>query len=193
MKKIYFSGLKAGAAPMVLALALYSGQAYAQDNANAAVDCKANPADPSCQASTAQGASANDKTIVVTGSITRNPAAATASPVVSITSEDLNTRGISTVSEALQTLSANNAGTAQPSWSTLGFATGASAPSLRGLNDAYTLTLFNGLRSALYPLGDDGYRNFVDINSIPESIVDRVTVLLDGASATYGSDAIAGV
>ncbi|MGZ3198958.1 MAG: TonB-dependent receptor plug domain-containing protein [Croceibacterium sp.] len=193
VKKIYFSGLKAGAAPMVLALALYSGQAYAQDNANAAVDCKANPADPSCQASTAQGASANDKTIVVTGSITRNPAAATASPVVSITSEDLNTRGISTVSEALQTLSANNAGTAQPSWSTLGFATGASAPSLRGLNDAYTLTLFNGLRSALYPLGDDGYRNFVDINSIPESIVDRVTVLLDGASATYGSDAIAGV
>jgi len=105
----------------------------------------------------------------------------------------MQTRGVSTVAETLQTLSANNAGTAAPSWSTLGFATGASAPSLRGLNDAYTLTLFNGMRSALYPLGDDGYRNFVDINSIPESIVDRVDVLLDGASATYGSDAIAGV
>ena len=78
-------------------------------------------------------------------------------------------------------------------WSSFGFATGASAPSLRGLNDAYTLTLFNGMRTAPYPLGDDGYRNFVDINTIPASIVDRIDVLQDGASATYGADAIAGV
>ncbi|HEY7808721.1 MAG TPA: TonB-dependent receptor [Croceibacterium sp.] len=190
MKNIYSSRLKAGVAPMVLGFALFSGQAYAQDNGNAtntSVDCKANPQDPSCT-----GAKSNN-TIVVTGSITRNPAAATASPVVSITADQMQTRGQSTVTDVLQTLSANNAGTAQPSWSTLGFATGASAPSLRGLNDAYTLTLFNGQRSALYPLADDGYRNFVDINSIPESIVQSVDVQLDGASATYGSDAIAGV
>jgi iron complex outermembrane receptor protein len=187
VKNIYLSGLKAGVAPMVLGLALYSGQAFAQDNA---VDCSVTPNDPSCVTT---APATQDRTIVVTGSITRNPAAATASPVVSVSADDLNTRGISSVAEALQTLSANNAGTAQPSWSTLGFATGASAPSLRGLNDAYTLTLFNGMRSALYPLADDGYRNFVDINSIPQSIIDRVDVLLDGASATYGSDAIAGV
>jgi iron complex outermembrane receptor protein len=193
VKNIYSSRLKAGVAPMVLGLALFSGQAYAQDtaaNANAPADCKTNPTAAGCQTE-AEGA--NDRVIVVTGSITRNRSAATASPVVSVSSEDLHTRGISTVAEALQTLSANNAGTAAPSWSTLGFASGASAPSLRGLNDAYTLTLFNGMRSAFYPLGDDGYRNFVDINSIPESIVDRIDVLLDGASATYGSDAIAGV
>ena len=182
MKNIYLSGLKAGAAPMVLGLALYSGQAFAQDAAPAPAD------QPAATATTT-----NDNTIVVTGSIVRNPAAATASPVVSVTAEDLNNRGITTVTDALQLLTANGSGTAPPSWSSFGFATGASAPSLRGLNDAYTLTLFNGLRSAPYPLGDDGYRNFVDINTIPGSIVDRVDVLLDGASATYGSDAIAGV
>ena len=53
--------------------------------------------------------------------------------------------------------------------------------------------MFDGLRSAVYPLADDGFRNFVDINTIPESIVDRVEVLQDGASANYGADAIAGV
>lgn len=131
--------------------------------------------------------------IIVTGSITRNPASATASPVVSVTAADLQNRGVSTVADALQLLTANNAGTAPPSWSSFGFATGASAPSLRGLNDAYTLVLFNGMRTAVYPLGDDGYRNFVDINTIPSSVVERIDVLQDGASATYGSDAIAGV
>jgi iron complex outermembrane receptor protein len=131
--------------------------------------------------------------IIITGSIVRNPAAATASPVVTTTAEDLQNRGVATVADALQLLTANNAGTAPPSWSSFGFATGASAPSLRGLNDAYTLTLFNGMRTAPYPLGDDGYRNFVDINTIPISIVDHIDALLDGASATYGSDAIAGV
>jgi iron complex outermembrane receptor protein len=131
--------------------------------------------------------------IIVTGSIVRNPAAATAKPIVVITAADMSNRGITTVANALQTLASNNAGTAPPSWSAFGFATGASSPSLRGLNNAYTLTLFNGMRSAPYPLGDDGYRNFVDINSIPQSIIDRIDVLQDGASATYGSDAIAGV
>jgi len=141
----------------------------------------------------AQNNASEDQVIVVTGSITRNPATATASPVVSVSAQDLQNRGVTTVADALQLLTANNAGTAPPSWSSFGFATGASAPSLRGLNDAYTLTLFNGLRTAPFPLGDDGYRNFVDINTIPSSIVDRIDTLLDGASATYGSDAIAGV
>lgn len=131
--------------------------------------------------------------IVVTGTVSRNPAAATASPIVSLTVDDLSKRSISNVADALQTLTANNAGTDPNSWTGFGFATGASTISLRGLNDAYTLTIFNGMRSAPYPLADDGYRNFVDINSMPISITDRIDILLDGASATYGSDAIAGV
>ncbi len=152
------------------------------------------PAPAPAAASTDAAPQSQDKNdIIITGSIVRNPAAATASPVVTTTAEDLQNRGVATVADALQLLTANNAGTAPPSWSSFGFATGASAPSLRGLNDAYTLTLFNGMRTAPYPLGDDGYRNFVDINTIPISIVDHIDTLLDGASATYGSDAIAGV
>lgn len=181
------SRLKGAAAPIALSLALLAQPALAQD------DGSSSSSSGSSDENSTPTYTGADNVIVVTGSIVRNPAAATASPVVSVTSEDLDARGVSSIAEALQQLTANNAGTAQPSWSTLGFGTGASAPSLRGLNDAYTLTLFNGMRSALYPLADDGYRNFVDINSMPRSITERVDVLLDGASATYGSDAIAGV
>jgi iron complex outermembrane receptor protein len=171
-----------------VASAMFATPALAQDASATAPAASTAPA--SADPGQDQGSNAD---IIVTGSITRNPASATASPVVSITSADLQNRGISTVADALQLLTANNAGTAAPSWSSFGFATGASSPSLRGLNNAYTLVLFNGMRTASYPLGDDGYRTFVDINTIPSSVVDRIDVLQDGASATYGSDAIAGV
>ena len=132
-----------------------------------------------------------EQAIVITGTVSRQTQ--TASPVTVVSAANLQDRGITTVSDAVQQLAANNAGTAPTSWTSFGFATGASAPSLRGFNDAYTLTVFDNLRSAVYPLADDGFRNFVDINTIPESIVDRVEVLQDGASANYGADAIAGV
>jgi iron complex outermembrane receptor protein len=153
------------------------------------------PADQGAAAApTAQVADATPPAdIVVTGTLFRNAAAATASPVTVLTATDLANRGINTVSDALQSLPQNNGGTLNTNWSPFGFATGASAPSLRGLDDGRTLTLFDGMRSAVYPLADDGYRNFVDINTIPDSIVDRVEVLADGASSTYGADAVAGV
>ena len=56
-----------------------------------------------------------------------------------------------------------------------------------------TLSVADGLRMAPYPLADDGQRNFVDLNTIPSAIVERIEVLRDGASSTYGADAIAGV
>lgn len=168
--------LNAGIASAALGLALVASPALAD------------------QAKPADAAADTKDVIVVTGSISRNPSAATASPVTVLSSDDLDKRGQTTVSDALQTLSANNAGTIGSNWSALGgFSTGAAAVSLRGFNDAFTLTVFNGLRMATYPLPDDGYRGIVDLNTIPESIVDRIDVLQDGASATYGSDAIAGV
>jgi iron complex outermembrane receptor protein len=65
--------------------------------------------------------------------------------------------------------------------------------SLRGLSVNSTLVLFDGLRGAYYPLPDDGQRMFVDLNTIPDVVIDRVEVLRDGASSTYGADAIGGV
>ena len=79
-------------------------------------------------------------------------------------------------------------------WNTgFNFASGANAPALRGLTVQATLSIFDGLRMAPYPLADDGQRNFVDLNTIPNAIIDRIEVLRDGASSTYGADAIAGV
>ncbi|MEJ7935894.1 TonB-dependent receptor [Sphingobium sp. AN558] len=133
-------------------------------------------------------------TIVVTGSIIRRTDAETPSPVTNVTVENLDRRGISTVQEGLQRIAANNGPALTNSFSANGaFAAGASAVSLRGLSTNSTLVLFDGLRAAYYPLSDDGTRNFVDLNTIPDDIVDHVEVLRDGASSSYGADAIAGV
>jgi iron complex outermembrane receptor protein len=132
--------------------------------------------------------------VVVTGSILRRTDAETPSPVTVLSSETLEERGINTVSEAIQRLSANNAGTIQQGWNTgFNFAAGANAPALRGLTVQATLSVADGLRLAPYPLADDGHRNFVDLNTVPSAIVERIEVLRDGASSTYGADAIAGV
>ena len=189
------SALLFGAAPFVM-LAAMATPAFAQSASDqVATPVAGPPASSAPQGTTvnADQASGASQDIVVTGTIFRNASAATASPVTVLSSSDLANRGINTVADAVQSLSANNGGTLNSNWSQFGFPKGASAPSLRGLTDGRTLTLFDGLRSAPYPLADDGYRNFVDINSIPDSIVDRVEVLQDGASSTYGADAVAGV
>jgi iron complex outermembrane receptor protein len=135
-----------------------------------------------------------DDVVIVTGSILRRTAAESPSPVSVLSSEALEFRGINTIAEAVQRLPANNAGTIQTGWNAgFNFASGANAPALRGLTVQATLSLADGLRMAPYPLADDGQRNFVDLNTIPSAIVERVEVLRDGASSTYGADAIAGV
>jgi iron complex outermembrane receptor protein len=132
--------------------------------------------------------------IIVTGSLLRTTTTETPSPVTVLSAQTLAQRGINTVSEATQRLSANNAGTITAGWNTgFNFASGATAPSLRGLTVQDTVSLFDGLRMAVYPLADDGQRNFVDLNTIPTGVIDRIEVLRDGASSTYGADAIAGV
>lgn len=131
--------------------------------------------------------------IVVTGSIIRGTDTGP-SPVTTLTTENLDSRGINTVQAGIQQLSSNNGPALTNSFTANGaFAAGASSVSLRGLSTNSTLVLFDGLRAAYYPLSDDGSRNFVDLNTIPDDIVERVDVLRDGASSSYGADAIAGV
>jgi iron complex outermembrane receptor protein len=146
-------------------------------------------------ATTQDTTSQDEGTIVVTGSMFQSAAgAATPSPVTVVTAENLDKRGISTVQDAIQQLASNNGPALTNSFSANGaFAAGASAVSLRGLSTNSTLVLFDGLRAAYYPLADDGSRNFVDLNTIPDDIIERIEVLRDGASSTYGADAIAGV
>lgn len=170
---------------IVLAGTLFAAPAMAQDTST--------QTDTSVPATTTQDQQ-EDEGIVVTGSLFRRTDTETASPVTVLSSESLQQRGINTVAEAVQRISANGAGTITQGWNTgSNFATGANAVSLRGLTVQSTLTIFDGMRMAPYPLADDGHRNFVDLNVIPNSIVERIEVLRDGASSTYGADAVAGV
>lgn len=134
-----------------------------------------------------------EEAIVVTGTLIRGNVNSV-SPLTVIDDEELDARGVATVQDAIQSLSVSGGPSVTNSFAANGaFAGGASGISLRGLTVNSTLVLFDGLRASYYPLADDGTRNFVDLNTIPDDIVERVEVLRDGASALYGADAIAGV
>jgi len=87
----------------------------------------------------------------------------------------------------------SNGGSVPLSNNATGFTPGGTSTSLRGLGPEATLVLINGRRVAPYPVGTGGTTAFVDLNTIPLSAIERVEVLKDGASATYGADAVAGV
>jgi iron complex outermembrane recepter protein len=130
--------------------------------------------------------------IEVTGSSIKRTDTETASPVQVITREEIQRTGKSSIAEVIRGISSDNSGSIAGAF-TGGFAAGAAGVSLRGLGVNATLVLVNGRRMATYGLADDGQRSFVDLNSIPLDIVERVEVVKDGASAIYGSDAVAGV
>src|SRR5690606_28824885 len=73
------------------------------------------------------------------------------------------------------------------------FTQGAQFVSLRGLGPSYQLVLINGRRVADYPHPYNGQSNAINVGSIPAAAVERIEVLTGGASAIYGSDAVAGV
>ncbi len=144
----------------------------------------------------ASGAAAQDapaaQRIEITGSNIKRIDAETASPVQIVSRDDIEKSGKASVAELLQTLAVDNAGSVPTTFSN-GFSAGGAGVSLRGLGVASTLVLLNGRRVASYGLADDGQKVFVDLNLIPLEAVERVEILKDGASAIYGSDAIAGV
>jgi iron complex outermembrane receptor protein len=132
------------------------------------------------------------ETVVVTGSLIKRADFDTPSPLQVITAQELKESGYTSISDVLRGLASNGQGTLTQT-NPESFAGGASGVALRGLTVGATLTLVDGERMVAYPLTDDGQRSFVDISAIPFSVVERVEVLKDGASAEYGSDAIAGV
>jgi iron complex outermembrane receptor protein len=130
--------------------------------------------------------------IEVTGSNIKRVDAEGPAPVQIITRQDIEKTGASTVSEVLRNLPSNSGGSYDETF-TGSFARGSSGVSLRGLGQKSTLVLINGRRMAVYSFAQNLTDTFVDLNSIPLSAIDRIEVLKDGASAIYGSDAIAGV
>lgn len=140
------------------------------------------------------GVGGDGNAIVVTGSRIRG-AGPVGSPSRTMTQEEMRQGGYGSVAQALQALPGNFGGRATEQ-SALNFAdrsgtnlTLGSGVNLRGLGPDATLVLVNGRRIAGAGLMGD----FADISSIPMNALDRVEIVTDGASAIYGSDAVAGV
>ncbi len=144
------------------------------------------------QVANAQTSGESIQKVEVTGSSIKRAEAETISVIQTLTRKDIEQTGKASIADVVRSISADNNGSISGSF-TNGFAGSASGVSLRGLSVSSTLVLINGRRTAPYGFGDDGQRSFVDLNSIPLDAVDRIDILKDGASAIYGSDAIAGV
>lgn len=129
--------------------------------------------------------------VEVTGSHISRINGETAAPIEVIKRQDIERSGLTSVGDLMRQSTAqgsidineNQQGTYTP---------GAQAMNLRSLGAQATLVLLNGRRMVSYPRAA-GATFFNDLNSIPLDAVDRIEILKDGASALYGSDAIAGV
>lgn len=133
--------------------------------------------------------------IEVTGTNIKRTDTETPSVVQVITKEQIERSGATSVAELLREVPAIAGGALQDYDAGTGFSAGNQSASLRGLGSVATLVLLNGRRIAPAPYADPnvGQGTAFNLNSIPLSAVDRVEILKDGASAIYGSEAIAGV
>lgn len=124
--------------------------------------------------------------VVITGSRIPQSNLVTTSPVTQVTGEDIDVAGVTRVEDLISQLP--QAFAAQNSSVSNG-ASGTATVSLRNLGSSRTLVLIDGRRMGYGSPNDDA----ADLNQIPEQLVERVEVLTGGASAVYGSDAVAGV
>jgi len=114
-------------------------------------------------------------------------------PITVISREQMDEEGFQTVADILQTLTQNTTTSFTGDLATGGFTPNAQVVNLRNMGPGYTLTLINGRRPPQYPQPYNRDNNVVNVASIPSAIVERVEILAGGASAIYGSDAVAGV
>ncbi|MDQ2640188.1 MAG: TonB-dependent receptor [Pseudomonadota bacterium] len=159
--------------------------------------------------------------VQVTGTRIQNPNVTSANPITSITAEEMRQLGIVNVADALLTLVPQNISSYQPGlvgdiqstgggeFGNIGtgfgnggqgnndldrgsFFIGNTIANLRGMDPSFgtrTLTLVDGRRT----VSSSSQADFVDMNSIPTNLLQRMDVVTGGASATYGSGAVAGV
>jgi iron complex outermembrane receptor protein len=133
--------------------------------------------------------------VIVTGTYIRRPSQFDSpSPLVNVTSDDLAAAGANDVGRVLEDLTINTGSQNNPDAFTQNFTTGTSNINLRGLGVSSTLVLINGRRQTQSAVTTDRGENFVDTSSLPPMIAfERIEILKDGATALYGSEAVAGV
>ncbi len=181
----------------ILALSSASAQESAADSAaqplNAPGATGAAPQPGTQPPTDATGGTAETERIIVTGSNIPTAQEVGPNPVLNINRDLINKSGERTAEELIKNLPVANGGGVPVSNNGTGFTPGASAISLRGLGPEATLVLIDGRRVAPFPTGNGGTGSFFDLRSIPESAIESIEILKDGASTTYGADAIAGV
>lgn len=124
--------------------------------------------------------------VQVTGSHIKRVDVEGASPVQTITRSDIEKTGYNSAADVLRDTTSNSFGSQREASGSN--AAGVAHVDLRGLGSSNTLVLLNGQR-----LPSDAVTGAVDLNMIPTAAIERIEVLKDGASATYGSDALGGV
>jgi iron complex outermembrane receptor protein len=167
--------MKKSAIALALTLA-YANHAYAQQATQPTIE-----ADESVQR------------VEITGSSIKRTAAEAAGSVQVLTREDIERTGETTALGILTTTAAVSTSLSAATQGAATFANGSSGVGMRGLGKVATLVLVNGRRIAQYALSDAAQQNFTNIDAIPSAAIERIEILKDGASAIYGSDAIAGV
>jgi iron complex outermembrane recepter protein len=192
-QKINNPGLTAAMAPPGQEIKLAQAPAVVAQNNSAPTATSA--LNPSAVAAAVGDANSSLAEIVVTGTSIRGLDAVGALPVTVLKAEDIARTGATSAQDLFRYISSASSSGSTVQAQATGFQTGSiSTISLRGLGSARTLILINGQRSAPYGGGSTGTAgNSVDISAIPFAAIERVEILQDGASAIYGSDAIAGV
>lgn len=127
--------------------------------------------------------------IVVTGSYIEGAAEDAALPIDVLRAEDLAKQGSPSMVELVKQIPSVQGVVGEANQYTAGGTSGSANINLRGLGGARTLVLLNGRRLAPATVGVIGY----DVNLLPMAAIGRIEILKDGAAATYGSDAVAGV
>ena len=128
--------------------------------------------------------------ILVTGSNVRNRRFSTPSPIAAVDRDDMQSFSSNQLRDLLKAIPSNTGSIFQ---NVAGNLAGTSQFNLRALGLSSTLTLVNGRRAGVAAVGEPTGSDWTDINQFPLAMVDRVEILKDGASAIYGSEAVAGV
>src|SRR5688500_83021 len=132
----------------------------------------------------AQAQDANIQEIVVTGTRISVPGAESSSPILSVGAAEIESQLQPEVEKILRVLPITVAGDGQ---NANNGSAGAATVNLRGLGPQRNLVLINGKRATPY-----NYNGLVDTSTIPTALIERIDIVTGGASAVYGSDAIAG-
>ena len=130
--------------------------------------------------------------VAVVGSRIKHAQVEGPAPVTVLTHEQIRREGFATVADALATMTEFN-GTVESDAQWGQHTSNASPLNMRSMGPGRSLLLIDGHRAADYPLPYGGQSNFQNFSSIPAAAIERIEVLATGASAIYGSDAIAGV